>query len=64
MKKLTKKSHVDDFPGFTKSCGNCFWFSDEDMSGLGFCEEWEMLKMCDEYCPRWNRRASDDSTRN
>ena len=42
-----------------KCCGNCFWFSGEDIYGLGFCYEKEAQMHCESRCARWKERGAE-----
>jgi len=36
-----------------KWCGNCDFFSDESISGLGVCEMYDHMTSCDDICECW-----------
>lgn len=45
-----------------KTCGNCFWFADEDCTGEGFCDEFERWVFCYEAPCKWWKEIPNDDT--
>ena len=43
-----------------KTCGNCFWFTDEDCTGEGFCDELRICVLCYEVpCKWWKEKEKE-----
>lgn len=39
-----------------KCCGNCFWFNNEDVEGVGWCIDAQDETSCDLVCDNHNYR--------
>ena len=44
----------------TKCCGNCYYFTHEDIDGTGFCHIFKKLHFCgDTECRDWKSREDE-----
>ena len=41
-----------------KCCGNCHWFCNEDVYGVGWCRNNENESSCDQVCDEHKKRCN------
>ena len=41
-------------------CGNCFYFHDEDIRGMGLCDYFDNRVYCEDVCEEYSSICEDD----